>query len=301
MLFKKQPPSRSELRLGNRTVNYQTTAFTPRLSLTPVLNRVQTHKIRLSGLLALAGLIWVVYSIFTTPMFFIYTAKIQGNSAVSAQEIYLASRLHNQSIFWLNQAEIEANVMVLPNIKSVEVTAHLPAKVTIAVTERNPELLWQTDDTVWWVDSEGTIVPPRGDTTGMLRIVDNDHQPLEVGYQIDPTIIKGAQRLQLLVPGLTSIQHSRAKGLIVAAGDGWPVYLGDGSEMERKLASLKIVVNQIKADDITPLYIDVRDPLRPVYKEKPVIAIQQPPPQQIRQYSPSQPISPSPRAVRPRF
>ncbi|MDM8529656.1 FtsQ-type POTRA domain-containing protein [Anaerolineales bacterium HSG25] len=274
--FKKKRPRRSELRLGKRATNYQLTALAPRLVVTPVIHSVQQHKIRLSGGFLLIGLLTLFYMLFSNPIFFVYGADIQGNAAVSAKEIYLVSNLHNQSIFWLDAESISANITALPNVKSAEVTVHLPAQVSIFVEERNPELLWETGQDSWWVDSEGVVVPPRGDTEGMLRIIDNDQQPLEVGYKIDPTIIRGAQMLQNLVPGLSAIQHSRAKGLTVATPQGWPVYLGDGSEIQRKLSSLTAVVTQIKTESLTPLYIDLRNPLRPVYREKPLIPIEQP-------------------------
>ena len=270
----KKSPRRSELRLGKRATNYQIAIFT-RL-LTPVIQLVQHHKIRLSGGLLLVSLLTIFYMLFTNPMFFVYGADIQGNAAVSNKEIYLVSNLHNQSVFWLDVETISANITALPNIKIAQVKVSLPAHVTIQVEERNPELLWETGQNIWWVDSEGVVVPPRGDTEGMLRIIDNDQQPLDVGYKIDPTIIRGAQMLQMLVPGLSAIQHSRAKGLTVATPQGWPVYLGDGSEMQRKLSSLTAVLTQIKTESLTPLYIDLRDPLRPVYREKQIIPIQQP-------------------------
>lgn len=274
--FMKPRPRRSEMRLGKRTFEYETAAFQPRLSLSPMLRSWQIQSAKIGAILLLFISIWLVYKLFTTPMFFVYGAQIQGNTAVSKQEIYQVSQIHLQSIFWLSPSEIESHIMALPNIKSAQVTLRLPAQVVIEVTERTPELLWQSGATTWWVDQEGTIVPPKGDTQGMLRIVDADQQAMEVGYQIDLTIIKGAQILQLLVPGLSQIQHSREHGLTVATAQGWPVYLGDGSEMKQKLVSLTAVIAHILETQITPLYIDMRDPLRPVYKEQPPIEIPQP-------------------------
>lgn len=294
--LKKQPPRRSELRLGKRTINYQTETFQPRLSLTPVLAYLRVRQVKLVGGGLLLFLGWLLYSLFTTSTFFVYTATIQGNAAISANEIYVTSQIDSKSIFWLDASQIAANIMSLPNIKSAEVSLQLPAQVTIVVTERQPELLWQTGEAVWWVDGEGIIVPPRGDTSGMLRIVDNDRQPVEVGYQVDPTIIKGAQMLQLLAPGLSEIQHSRSLGLTVATPEGWPVYLGDGSEMRQKLTSLTAVLTYVKDQEVEPVYIDVRDPLRPVYKEKEIITITPPPPNFV-----PRPFIPQPLPGRPRF
>lgn len=272
----KQRRRRSELRLGPQAVNYEATAFQPRLTITPVLNFWQTRGVTLSSLLSLVLLGGVLYLLFTRPAFFVYTAEIRGNAAVSAREIYSMSGVDSQSIFWINPAEVVKRITALPNIKSASVTLALPATVVIDVTERRPELLWQTGQTLWWIDQEGTVVPPKEDLTGMLRIIDIDRQPLQPGYQIDYNIVQGAQTLRVLAPDVSVIQHSRLRGLTVATPEGWPVYLGSGSEIKAKLVVLTAILADLKERNITPAYIDMRDPLRPVYKPASVIQIGQP-------------------------
>ncbi len=289
---KRRRKRRSELRLGAQAINYETTAAGPPISLIPMLKFWQRWGARISGILALAFLGWVFYTLFATPSFYVYGASIKGNVAVSTREIYIVSGIDSQNIFWVNPAEVSERIAALPNIKSAEVSIALPSRVEIEVVERRPQLLWQIGETVWWVDQEGIIVPPRANVDGMLRIIDDDRQPVEVGYQIDPTIIEGAQALRILVPDVSIIRHTRAQGLIVATPDGWPVYLGNGSEMRAKLIVLSSLLANLRTNDITPSYIDLRNPLRPVYKEMPVIRIA-PPKQTPGQTFPSQPAAPS--------
>ncbi|MCP4713305.1 MAG: FtsQ-type POTRA domain-containing protein, partial [Planctomycetes bacterium] len=180
------------------------------------------------------------------PSFYVYGADIRGNSALSALEIYSVSGIDSQSIFWINSPQVAAKITALPNIKSAEVSLMLPARVKIEVVERRPQLLWQIEETVWWVDTEGTIVPPKANVKGMLRIIDDDLQPVEAGFQIDPTIIQGAQALRLLAPDVSVIRHTRAQGLIVATPEGWPVYMGNGSEMRAKLIVLSTMLAEIR-------------------------------------------------------
>lgn len=273
---------RSELRLGVEAIDFETTATQPRLSITPIIAFWQHRAARIGGFVVLAALVWFFYTLFTDTSFYVYGANIKGNVAVSYREIYTASGIDSQSIFWVNPLKVVESIESLPNIKSATVSVELPAQVSIEVVERRPQLLWQVDNTVWWVDQEGTIVPPKAEVAeDMLRIIDDDRQPLETGYQIDPTIIQGAQALRLLVPDVRVIRHTRAQGLIVATPEGWPVYLGDGSQMRAKLIVLSKLMVDLRADNITPNYIDMRNPLRPVYKAIPVIRIGQPvqPPQ----------------------
>ncbi len=266
---KKKRPRRSEMRLGAEAIQFQTIPARPALSFGPVLDFWQLRGAKITGVLVLAGLGWLLYAIFTTSMFFVYRADIKGNQALSKMEVYRASGIDSQSIFWLNPAEIERKLAALPNIKSAQVSLALPDGVSIKVTERRPQLLWQTGDKIWWIDEEGTVVPPKTQIEGMLKIIDDDLQPLEVGFKIDPTVINGAQALQLLAPNVTLIRHTRAKGLIVATPEGWPVYLGDGSEMRAKLMVLSAILPDLRQEKQPPLYIDLRNPLRPIYKLKP--------------------------------
>jgi cell division protein FtsQ len=290
---KKRRRRRSEMRLGAESTQFNTVATHPGFSIAPVFKFWQMRGVRLSGLVILAVLAWLLYWLFTTPQFFVYGAEIKGNQALSNMEIYRASGVDSQSVFWINPATVAAQVAAMPNIKSAEVSVDLPARVSIKVVERQPELLWQIGENIWWIDEEGTVVPPKTEVEGMLRIIDDDLQPLEAGYQVDPNIIAGAQALRLLAPNVTVIRHTRAKGLIVATPEGWPVYLGDGSEMRAKLMVLSALVPDLREEEQPPLYIDLRNPLRPVYKLKPKFKATILPPRQLR------PISPFPPQARP--
>jgi cell division protein FtsQ len=263
---------RSEVRLGATPSAPRTEA----VSLTPLLALWRERRVRLSSGLLLLCLAWGLYVLFRTPAFFVYTAEIRGNTAISAREIYAASGVDSQSIFWLNPSEIGRRVAALPNIKTAAVSLALPARVTIEVVERRPEILWQTGETVWWVDEEGTVVPPKGDVSGMMRIIDDDQRALQAGYKIDPTIIRGVQTLRILVPNLSMARYSQEQGLIVATPEGWLVYLGDGHEIKAKLTVLTALLADLRERDVRPTYIDVQDPLRPVYRAVPIVRLAAP-------------------------
>jgi len=267
---------RSEMRLGAKSLDYKTESSRTGSSITGLLKFWRVYGAKLSGVAILALLAWCVYVLFSTSIFFIYGADIAGNMAVTTQEIYTASDIDSQSVFWISSTEVANRVMALPNIKSAVVTVSLPANVAIKVVERQPELLWQTGDTVWWVDQEGTIVPPKEEVEGMLRIIDDDHQPLEPGHQIDLSIVRGARRLRLFAPDVSLIRYSRANGLTVATPEGWPVFLGDGEEIKAKLVVLTSVLADLKERNVAPAYIDMRDPLRPVFQPQSIIRIGEP-------------------------
>lgn len=273
---RKRRRRRSEMRLGVKTISYEATTSRPKISIKPALKFWRVRGPKLVGIALLGLLGWIVYAMFSTPLFFVYGAEIRGNVAVSSREIYSVSDIESQSIFWIRPAQVVDRILTLPNIKSASVSVALPASVTIEVVERRPELLWQTGETVWWVDQEGTIVPPKGNIDGMLRIIDDDRQPLDVGYQIDPSIIKGAQSLRILAPDVSVIRYSRSQGLTVATPEGWTIYLGNGSEIKAKLVVLTAILADLKERNVTPAYVDLANPLRPVYKPENIIQIGQP-------------------------
>src|SRR5262245_42483413 len=98
---KRRRRRRSELRLGPQASHYQSTATRPSLSFTPVLKFWQLRGSKISGVATLLLLLLVAYALFTNPIFFVYGAEIKGNVAISNREIYTASGVDSQSIFWL--------------------------------------------------------------------------------------------------------------------------------------------------------------------------------------------------------
>jgi len=256
---------RSQRRLGTE---YHTTARCVRFSLTPAGGRWQARGSRLLAALLLAAIGWIVYTLFDSPNFYVYGADVQGNGVVTPDEVYVASELEGMSIFWVDPATIATRVERLPNVRSAWVKARLPARVTITIEERTPELVWQTGDAQWWIDAESTVVPPRADLPGALTIVDTDAQPVSPGQQLDPSILGAAYALHQLLPELAVVFYSQATGISFTTREGWPVYLGDGHDMDAKLTILVAMHQELLARGVSPEFIDVRFVERPFYQSR---------------------------------
>ncbi len=254
---------RSQRRLGTQ---YHSSARPIRFTLTPVTGRWQARGSRLVAALLLVMLGWAVYAVFDSPSFYVYGAEVQGNSVVTPGEVYAASQLEGTSVFWVDPAEVAERVEALPNVKSARVKVHLPARVTIAIEERTPELVWQTGDARWWIDAEGTVVPPRADLPGALTIVDTDAQLVSPGQRLDPPILAAARSLHRLLPELPVMNYSHATGISFITREGWPVHLGGGQDMDAKLTVLVALRKDLLARGVSPEFIDVRFVERPFYK-----------------------------------
>jgi cell division septal protein FtsQ len=218
-------------------------------------------------LLAIAG--WAIYAMFKSPNFYVYDVEVLGNSAVAAEEVYATSDLEGLSIFWVDPAAVARRVERLPDVRSAQVTIRPPARVIITVEERAPDIVWQTGDARWWVDAEGIIFPSHDDQlSGVLTIIDADAQPVTAGQALDPSIMEAAQSLRRLLPDLPLMIYSRSTGISFVTGEGWPVYVGDGRNMDAKLSILVNLRKDLLARGVTPEFIDVRFEEKPYYKQR---------------------------------
>lgn len=254
---------RSQRRLGTQ---YHSTARHVRFSLGPTATRWQAGGSRLIAILLLVILGWATYFIFNSPSFYISEIEVQGNASVTAAEAYAISELEGVSIFWVNPAETAARVETLPNVKSAQVTVQLPARVSIAIQERQPELVWQTGDTRWWVDTQGTVMPYRADLGDVLTIIDTESQPVSSSQVLDPSILAAAHSLHRLLPDLRVMHYSRSTGISFQTPEGWPVHLGDGEDMDAKLTILVTLRKDLLARGVSPEFIDIRFVESPFYK-----------------------------------
>lgn len=222
---------------------------------------------RLSKLLAGVLLVlsaWSFYSLFSSSMFYVSQPEVHGNTLTRLDEVYQATELDGVSIFWVDPEIVRARIESLPYVKRAEVQVKLPVQVTITIEERIPHLIWRSvsDDKVWWIDTEGIALEPRGILEGALVVSDESAQPLvwEAGQRLAPSILASIQALHGLLPDLREMTYEASWGIGFRTGEGWPVYLGDDRQMELKLAILKELRRYMVEKRVTPRYIDVRFP-----------------------------------------
>jgi cell division protein FtsQ len=259
----KRRPRRSRSRLGR---DYETTAPKIKLSLRPVEVFWQDRGGKALGFLLLLALGCLTYQLFATEAFYVYAAQVVGNQLVPAEEIYRNSGLEGMSIFWITPAQVEATVASLPNIKEARVRCGLPDRVAIEVVERQPQVIWQQGEKRYWVDEEGTVLPTWGELAEATVIVDLDERPVQPGDRVDPQVIAGAQKLRSLFPELTTVQYTLYTGITFQSGQGWPIYLGQGEDIEQKVAIMKALLQEITAKGVQPQFIDLRSKESPYYK-----------------------------------
>ena len=259
----KRRARRSRSRLGR---DYEATAPKIKLSLRPVVGFWHDHGGKALGFFLLLALGWLTYQLFATEVFYVYEATVVGNQLVMAEEIYQSSGLEGMSIFWIHPAQVEATLVSLPNIKEARVHCGLPNRVTVKVVERQPQVIWQQGEKRYWIDEEGIVLPSRGELAEATVIVDLDEHPVQPGDRVDPQVIAGAQKLRSLLPRLTTVQYASHTGISFQSEQGWPIYLGQGENIEQKVAIMKALLQEIAAKDVHPQFIDLRFKGSPYYK-----------------------------------
>ena len=218
-------------------------------------------------------LAWLAVYTSTDAKFFVYGAQIVGASHMSADAIYGAAGVHEQNIFWVNPEQAAGDIMQLEGIKSASVHCELPARVTIAVEEREPVVMWRatTQEQDLWLDEEGRVLPYHGDVNSpeMVFVVDYGERHLQVGDMVKPEgIVQSTLQLEAALPGVKIFFYQPDLGLSFTHrvnGGEWPVYVGTADDLARKIQVLQALTEYLSEQGINPRYVDVRWAAHPVY------------------------------------
>lgn len=141
----------------------------------------------------------------------------------------------------LATAPLAARVAALPTVASVVVTAALPDALHVAVTEREPILVWEVAGRRWLVDREGRVLADAADADAteaataaaeeLPTIADGrkGSKTLAPGSAVDPVDLDVATRLASLTPGDIG---SKAESIVLSVSDptGWSLSVPDGWE-----------------------------------------------------------------------
>jgi len=225
------------------------------------------------ALLILLGSIGLIAYGFTAPDFFVYSAAISGAHHLKAEDIYLAAGIHEQSIFWVRPGQVEQILGQFNGIRSVKVSSGLPARVSIAVEEREPVVMWRllVQKRDWWLDEEGVVLPYHGDVNNTTFVVDSSTPQLHEGDRIKPEgAVASVLQLASALPDVKVFFYQADQGFSYTArsedgAQGWPVLIGTSEDLTHKIDILRTLTEYLAARNIRPRYIDVRWADHPVY------------------------------------
>jgi len=258
-----QKKRRSETRLGKVRE-----ADSPilQMSLVRVQANWQIRLRRIPGLMVVGLLSYVLFYLFTDARFFVFEATVAGHRHLSAHEVYQQAGLEGQSIFFVNPQHVSSRIEQLPYVKAATVTCRLPARVRIEIVEREPVYLWQVGAKLYWLDEEGVVMEPRGPSPDTVVFLDVDAKALVPGSRVAPEILEAARKLKEWLPAEKIFQWSQSQGLSFKHRDGYPVYLGQLTDLPEKLATLSALAEDFAQNNVHPEFVDLRFAGRPYYR-----------------------------------
>jgi hypothetical protein len=229
-------------------------------------------------------------------IFQVNSISIDGLKRLTPEDLAPVIQKHVGSIFMVNRNDlVESLSFAFPELTIQSLRTALPSSLKITVTERQPILSWTSGDSTLWVDSEGVVFPPRGDSGSILYIYSNDSIPLtrstpiptdpldylnialdraekklspeEALKHMDPAIIKAAIDFSTQMPEGSALVYDSVSGMGWKDSRGWTVFFGSSLEnMAFKQTEYQSIVERLAALGITPTTISVEYADAPYYR-----------------------------------
>ena len=233
----------------------------------------------------------VVFSFSSLNTFEVSSINLTGSERLGADAILSRVDMAGKAIISIDPEVIKGEIVeYFPSFETVKVTAGLPASVNIQVTERDPIILWQNDNSLW-IDDEGVTFPVRGEAETLLTVVAKGYPPeLVLEEESDPSqsedetpifqehqyprtsqeFVQGILALSEFLPEEAVLQFDPQFGLGWQDPRGWLVYFGsDISEIEMKLAEYEVIINTLQEKNLNPALISLEFLHSPFYRMEP--------------------------------
>jgi hypothetical protein len=241
---------------------------------------------RLLAMAVLVGAGWVVYDSASSDRFRVHSVHVQGNVLLSRAEVESAAAVTGVNVFWVDRGQVAARLRTLPLVQRAEVNASLPDTVEISIVERQPTAFWVSGDRSYLVDREGVILKAVDAETQQARacagqpcdprlaplptVAQLDGQPLTPGDRVDPSALATSSRLANLLPAVgvepLGFEWSRDFGLEVPTRDGWRARFDGSGNVEKQVASLRSIRDELTRTKSVAELIDVRFDDRPYFR-----------------------------------
>lgn len=241
----------------------------------------RTSKRPILFLIMLLVILVAFYFFLHSSLFLIDHISIVGNKVVSKQDILNMSGIETgKNIFDIDTQASARAIQIIPRIKEVKVTRHLPKDVKIEVLERQPFALIVYQDGFLVIDDQGVCLE-KTDNCGMANqpiITLEDISPrITEGQKVNPQSIKTIREIMSALPPLLSEQiaeyHCSKEGqVLIYTLRGTEVRFGGLERLEEKVGLFEQVMKiseKAKTNQFIQ-YVDLRYTGQPVisYKRK---------------------------------
>ncbi len=210
---------------------------------------------------------WRLYS---SGWLIIQKVQVEGASTVSEDDIREAAALRGQQILTVNTSAAAARVNTLAWVQTATVERHFPNSITIRIVERTPIGVWRVGADSYLVDGQGVVIEAATDF-GDLPIVDATQSGFDVrpGDHVEADSLRTAQQVRTLASSISGqtiavFTYDKDNGLTAVTRAGTRVLLGDGQNLDYKLAVWQAIARKVNPGDIHEL--DLRYGDRPFYR-----------------------------------
>ena len=234
----------------------------------------------------LVGAAWFVYDCASSDRFRVRNIHVDGNALLSQAEIETAAGATGANIFWVDRAQVAGRVRALTLVQRVTVEAALPDSLDIHVVERKPVAFWLSGDQTYLVDGEGVILKSVDADTAQARVCAGQPcdprlaalpsvaqvqgQLLSPGDRVDASALATSARFAAVLPGIgvqpLSFEWSTDTGLEVPTRDGWRARFDQAGNIDRQIAALRTVRDELARSKTSAQIVDVRFGDRPYFR-----------------------------------
>jgi len=238
---------------------------------------------RILSFMMVAGLIGLLYFMWTSPTFQVQMVELNGALRLTTDDINRTLNVTNKPIFVLDPEQMVAALMSAnAELKDVTVQVGLPATVLVNVTERVPLIAWMEESGNQWIDGEGFAFQPRGEIDKLVKVQAYASPPIPVQPQVEELSLENASvpkafmstelvsailKMRAQVPAKTDLVYDSDFGLGWKDSRGWDVFFGmNGNDIETKLLVYQSIVERLHSEGVSPLVINLEHVDAPYYR-----------------------------------
>ncbi len=207
-----------------------------------------------------------------------------GFERVTAADIEDTLMLSGEPIYAINPGEVASQLQsAFPELTNIQVRANFPSNLIISVSERQPVIAWEFGEATYWIDAEGYVFSPRGESSIPLTVVAEDAPPLQQiaiesnqvldedtivqPQRVKTDIMRAAQKLSEQLGTGAVIVYSENLGFGWSDPRGWKVYIGSSlNNIDAKVKVYRTLVDKVLAQGAQPTLFNVEFLDAPYYR-----------------------------------
>ncbi|MGC8484210.1 MAG: cell division protein FtsQ/DivIB [Candidatus Baltobacteraceae bacterium] len=193
---------------------------------------------------------------------------VLGNDRVATARILAVAAIDPHVNIWLQSSGgISARLMRIRSVARVAVHRSLPNRVTLVIDQRIPAARLVADDGSCAVDRRGYLFPLLPRDGGLPAIVAKQLRCTKLRVPPDsPTmrllsVLARADAAGIRFAALSLDRYGEDRGVLT---DGTQIFIGDGTQLDRKFAEVRALELRLHADWRHIKALDLRAPSTPI-------------------------------------